>query len=93
MRVPLASGLLTGKMNSQSSFQKMIIEIIILMEILLMLEKRFPVLIFLKDWKHVEELKKIKPEGFSLTDLSLKWILSHPEVTVVIPGAKNTNSS
>ena len=27
-RVPLASGLLTGKMNSQSSFQKMIIEII-----------------------------------------------------------------
>ena len=22
-------------------------------------------------------------------DLSLKWILSHPEVTVVIPGAKN----
>ena len=34
-------------------------------------------------------MKKIKPSNFSLTDLSLKWILSHPEVTVVIPGAKN----
>ena len=44
---------------------------------------------FSKGLEAVEELKKIKPEGFSLTDLSLKWILSHPEVTVVIPGAKN----
>ena len=28
-------------------------------------------------------------EHFSLIDLSLKWILSYPEITVVIPGAKN----
>jgi aryl-alcohol dehydrogenase-like predicted oxidoreductase len=25
--------------------------------------------------------------------MSLKWILSHPEVTVVIPGAKNSNQA
>ena len=25
--------------------------------------------------------------------MSLKWILSHPQVTVVIPGAKNTNQA
>jgi aryl-alcohol dehydrogenase-like predicted oxidoreductase len=25
--------------------------------------------------------------------MSLKWILSHPEVTVVIPGAKNSDQA
>ena len=28
-------------------------------------------------------------QNFSLTDLALKWILSHEAVTVVIPGATN----
>ena len=36
----------------------------------------------------VEALKKILPKEYSLTELSLKWILMHPEVSVVIPGAK-----
>ena len=37
----------------------------------------------------VEKLKKILPKNYSLTDVSIKWILSHKEVTVVIPGATN----
>ena len=39
----------------------------------------------------VEKLKELLPENFSLADLALKWILSHKEVTVAIPGAKNKN--
>ena len=31
------------------------------------------------------------PNNFSLTDLALKWILMHEEVSVVIPGAKNSS--
>jgi len=44
---------------------------------------------FEKGLEAVERLKDLLPEGFSLTDLALKWILMHKEVTVVIPGAKN----
>ena len=44
---------------------------------------------FHKGIEAVKELKTLLPQDFSLTDLALKWILSHDEVTVVIPGAKN----
>ena len=44
---------------------------------------------FQEGLKAVEELKKLLPDNFSLTDLALKWILMHKEISVVIPGAKN----
>ena len=37
----------------------------------------------------VEELKNIIPSEVTLSQLSLKWILMHEAVSVVIPGAKN----
>ena len=37
----------------------------------------------------IEKLKKLLPSNFSLTDLAIKWILMHDEVSVVIPGATN----
>ncbi len=37
----------------------------------------------------VEELKNIIPNEVTLSQLSLKWILMHEAVSVVIPGAKN----
>ena len=39
----------------------------------------------------VKELKKILPKNFALSQLALKWILMHQEVTVVIPGAINSS--
>ena len=44
---------------------------------------------FAKGLKAVEKLKDLLPDNYSLTDLALKWILMHDEVSVVIPGAKN----
>ena len=44
---------------------------------------------FEKGYKATEKLKKLLPDNFSLTDLALKWILMHDEVSVVIPGATN----
>ena len=38
--------------------------------------------------KAIEQLKEILPNNFTLTDLALKWILMHEEVSVVIPGAQ-----
>ncbi len=88
-RVPLASGLLTGKMNNNSSFPENDHRNYNINGDAFDVGETFSGVDFSKGLEAVEELKKIKPEGFSLTDLSLKWILSHPEVTVVIPGAKN----
>ena len=42
-----------------------------------------------KGLEAVKRLKKILPKNYSLTDLVLKWILIHDEVSVVIPGATN----
>ena len=44
---------------------------------------------FDKGLQAVEKIKKLLPNNFSLTDLALKWILMHQEITVAIPGAKN----
>ena len=44
---------------------------------------------FAKGLEAVEKLKDLLPDNFSLTDLALKWILMHDEVSVVIPGAIN----
>ena len=46
-----------------------------------------------KALKVVEELKLLAPEGFSLSQLALKWILMHDTVSVVIPGAKNSDQA
>ncbi len=88
-RVPLASGLLTGKMNNNSSFPENDHRNYNINGDAFDVGETFSGVDFSKGLEAVEELKKIKPQGFSLTDLSLKWILSHPEITVVIPGAKN----
>ena len=37
----------------------------------------------------VEDLKSILPTDITLSQLSLRWILMHDAVSVVIPGAKN----
>ena len=88
-RVPLASGLLTGKMNNQSSFPENDHRNYNINGDAFDVGETFSGINFAKGLEAVEELRKIKPNNISLTDLSLKWILSHPEVTVVIPGAKN----
>ena len=45
---------------------------------------------FEKGLMAVKELKKILPKNFTLSQLALRWILMHQEVTVVIPGAINS---
>ena len=44
---------------------------------------------FNKGLEAVDKIKKLKPKNISLSELALKWILSHDAVSVVIPGAVN----
>ena len=88
-RVPLASGLLTGKMTKDSSFPANDHRNYNIKGEAFDVGETFSGVNFEKGLLAVEELKKIIPAHYTLADLALKWILMHPEVTVAIPGAKN----
>ena len=93
VRVPLASGLLTGKMNTNSSFPENDHRNYNIKGDAFDVGETFSGVDFNKALKVVEELKLLTPEGFSLSQLALKWILMHDAVSVVIPGAKNSEQA
>jgi aryl-alcohol dehydrogenase-like predicted oxidoreductase len=41
----------------------------------------------------VGELKPLVPEGATMAQFALRWILMHPAVSTVIPGAKNPDQA
>ena len=89
-RVPLASGLLTGKMNKYSSFPKNDHRNYNINGDTFDIGETFSGVNYERGLEVVEILKEIVPDDFTLSDLALKWILMHEEVSVVIPGAKNS---
>ena len=92
-RVPLASGLLTGKMHSKSTFPDNDHRNYNINGNAFDIGETFSGVDFSKALEVVEELKSLTPDGFSLSQLALKWILMHDEVSVVIPGAKNSDQA
>ena len=88
-RGPLASGLLTGKITKETKFSENDHRNYNLNGEAFDVGDTFSGVNFDKGIQAVEELKKIVPKNFSLSDLSLKWILAHKEISVVIPGATN----
>jgi len=89
VRVPLASGLLTGKFNKDSSFAPDDHRNYNINGDAFDVGETFSGVNFTKALEAVDDLKNILPDGMTLSQLSLKWILMHDAVTVVIPGAKN----
>jgi aryl-alcohol dehydrogenase-like predicted oxidoreductase len=88
-RVPLASGLLSGKMRADrvfgeddhrnfnregQAFDK---------------GETFSGVDFETGLRAAEELKELVPEGNTLAQFALRWILMHPAVSCAIPGGKN----
>lgn len=89
-RVPLASGLLTGKINKQTQFaaddhrnfnrhgQAFDVG-----------ETFSGVEDFDAAMQAVEEIRKLVPANHTMAEFALRWILMHRAVTCAIPGAKN----
>jgi len=88
-RGPLASGLLTGTINQETKFHGNDHRNYNFNGKAFDIGETFSGVNFEKGLKAVEKLKDLLPDNFSLTDLALKWILVHNEVSVVIPGATN----
>ena len=89
VRGPLASGLLTGEINKETKFAKNDHRNYNFTGEAFDVGDTFSGVNFEKGLEATERLKDLLPDNFSLTDLALKWILMHDEVSVVIPGAVN----
>src|SRR4051812_919854 len=87
-RVPLASGLLTGKITKQTQFAPDDHRNFNRHGEAFDVGETFSGVDFDTALKAVDELKKLVPPGVSLAQFALKWILMNRGVTCVIPGAK-----
>lgn len=88
-RVPLASGLLTGKMSRTSQFEADDHRSFNRNGEAFDKGETFSGVDYDVALDAVEELRAIKPEGMTLAQFALRWITMFPEVTCAIPGAKN----
>jgi aryl-alcohol dehydrogenase-like predicted oxidoreductase len=93
VRVPLASGLLTGKFSKDSTFAADDHRAFNRHGEEFDVGETFSGVDYDTGLEAVEELKALVPAGASLTQLSLRWILDHPAVSTVIPGAKTSEQA
>ncbi len=92
-RVPLSSGMLTGKLKSNSKFEKDDHRNFNRQGEAFDRGETFSGVDYKTGLKAVEELKAICPKGMSLTQFALKWILMFDAVTCAIPGAKREDQA
>ncbi|CDN53511.1 Aldo/keto reductase [Neorhizobium galegae bv. officinalis bv. officinalis str. HAMBI 1141] len=89
VRVPLASGLLSGKITRDTAFAKDDHRNFNRHGDAFDVGETFAGVPFEVGLQAVEEVRKLVPRGASMAAFALKWILMNEAVTVVIPGARN----
>jgi len=87
-RVPLASGLLTGKFTKDTKFDPRDHRSFNRDGKAFDRGETFSGVDYDIGLRAMKELKKICPQGFTMTQFALKWILMYDAVTCAIPGAK-----
>ena len=88
-RVPLASGLLSGKMSADRVFTEDDHRNFNREGQAFDRGETFSGVDFETGLGAAEELKTLVPEGHTLSQFALRWILMHPAVSCAIPGGKN----
>ncbi|CAN5792495.1 aldo/keto reductase [soil metagenome] len=88
-RVPLASGLLSGKMSADRAFAEDDHRFFNREGEAFDRGETFSGVNFETGLGAAEELKELVPEGHTLAQFALRWILVHPAVSCAIPGGKN----
>lgn len=87
-RVPLASGLLTGKLKSDSTFEADDHRAFNRQGQAFDRGETFSGVDYSTGLAAVEELRQVCPAGSTLVQFALRWILMHEAVSCAIPGAK-----
>jgi aryl-alcohol dehydrogenase-like predicted oxidoreductase len=91
VRVPLASGLLTGKFDSNTTFDAEDHRNFNRDGAAFDKGETFAGIDFDKGLKAVDELKKLFPGQENLAPIALQWILQFKEVSCIIPGASSVD--
>lgn len=92
-RVPLASGLLTGKMSKTTQFEDSDHRKFNREGKAFDIGETFSGVDFNTGLKAVEELRGLIPEDIHMAQFALRWILMFDAVSLAIPGAKNPKQS
>ena len=87
-RLPLSSGMLTGKFSSRSQFSPEDHRAYNRQGEQFDRGETFSGVDYETGLAAVEELRRVVPQGMSLTQFALRWILMFDAVTCAIPGAK-----
>jgi aryl-alcohol dehydrogenase-like predicted oxidoreductase len=93
VRVPLASGLLSGKISRETAFAADDHRSFNRHGEAFDVGETFAGVPFEVGLEAVEDVRKLVPEGASMAAFALKWILMNEAVTVVIPGARNAEQA
>jgi aryl-alcohol dehydrogenase-like predicted oxidoreductase len=88
-RVPLASGLLTGKLTRDTAFEADDHRLFNRHGESFDRGETFAGVDYEAGLAAVEEIRALVPPGATLAQLALRWILMHPGVSATIPGAKS----
>jgi aryl-alcohol dehydrogenase-like predicted oxidoreductase len=88
VRVPLASGLLAGKFTADASFAADDHRAFNRHGEAFDRGETFAGVDFATGLAAVEEIRPLVPEGMTMAQFALRWILDHEAVTTVIPGAR-----
>ena len=90
-RVPLSSGMLTGKFTKNSHFEKDDHRAFNRKGEEFDRGETFSGVDYDTSLQAVEELRPLVPAGMSMTQMALRWILMFPAVTCAIPGGKRVD--
>jgi len=88
-RLPLSSGMLTGKLSKESAFEKDDHRFFNRHGEAFDRGETFSGVEYDLALEVVDQLRPLVPAGMTITQFALKWILMNPSVTCAIPGAKN----
>ncbi|MFS8101083.1 aldo/keto reductase [Lentzea alba] len=92
-RVPLASGLLTGKYDKATTFGADDHRNYNRNGEAFDVGETFSGVPYEVGLEAVERLRPLVPEGATMAQFALRWIVDQPGVTVVIPGARNVSQA
>ena len=89
VRLPLASGLLAGKYTAQTTFAEGDHRTYNRDGQAFNVGETFAGLPFETGVELADEIKPMVPDGMTMAQMALRWILDHDAVTVIIPGASS----
>ncbi|MDT0301430.1 aldo/keto reductase [Streptomonospora wellingtoniae] len=92
-RVPLASGLLSGRYTAQTSFGDDDHRNFNRSGDAFDVGETFSGVDFATGLAAVERIREAVPEGMTMAQFALRWILDQPGVSTVIPGARNAEQA